>query len=60
MHGAKCERFTYVSFKFPKNPGQILAEAYTNSARHYSNIRASLSLFLLNVHVANQYLEVER
>ena len=43
MHGAKCERFTYVSFKFPKNPGQILAEAYTNSARHHGNIRASLS-----------------
>ena len=43
MHGAKCERFTYVSFKFPKNAGQILAEAYTNSAWHYSNISASLS-----------------
>ena len=43
MHGAKCERFTYVSFKFPNNPGQILAEAYTYSTRHYSNIKASLS-----------------
>ena len=43
MHGAKCERFTYVSFKFPNNPGQILAEAYTYSTRHYSNISASLS-----------------
>ena len=42
MHGAKCEDLP-VSFKFPNNPGQILAEAYTYSARHYSNIRTSLS-----------------